>query len=374
MRVIRIIASTALLAAVLVGVGSGSGFAQTTSGGFGAAPAHPNPDDPATRAYFKATLAPGQSYSDEVLVTSSSDAGVSLLISPVDGLTGQTSGAVYANREAPVTKAGTWVTPSISALSLAPGSQALVPFVVTVPAGATPGDHLAGIAVENANPQESSGGQFAVTEVFRTVIGIEVTVPGAAEAQVHLGKLALKALPGTQVATLTIVLGDSGRKLVKPRLAVSLQGPSGYRRKMNRQLDTVLPGDAIHYPFIWPDSLASGTYHATVRATGGVVPATVSATLQLGKTLRGATNPNLPPTSHTLRWLLLLAVTIVLLALVAIGTWRAKVRRRRRGRRSQATRTPAMNTDPPQRHRASRRRTRNDDELEPVRWRAGASR
>ena len=373
MQVARV-AALALLASTLAAVGSGPAFAQTTSGGFGAAPAHPDPNDPATRAYFKAVLAPGQSYSDEVLVTSSSDTALSLIISPVDGLTGQTSGAVYANREAPVRKAGTWVTPSISALSLAPGAQALVPFQVTVPPDATPGDHLAGIAVENAKPEQAAGGQFAVTEVFRTVIGVDVTVPGPAEPQLHLGKMVLEALPGTKVATLTIVLGDNGRKLVKPRLAVSLRGPSGYRRNLNRQLDTVLPGDTINYPFIWPDSLVSGTYQATVRATGGVSPVSVSATLQLGKTLRGAANPNLPSTDHTLRWLVLLIVTIGLLGLVGIGVWRARVRRRRatptRPRRASRRRPEGRRA-----HRViGRRGSHRDEELAPVRWRAGASR
>jgi hypothetical protein len=362
-----------LLASVVVGLSAATAAADP-NGGFGAAPANPNPNDPATRAYFKAVLAPGQTYTDEVLVTSTSDTALSLLISPVDGLTGQTSGAVYANREAPVKKAGTWVTPSISALSLAPNSQALVPFRVTVPTGARPGDHLAGIAVENANPQKPASGQFAVTEVFRTVIGVEVTVPGAAQAHVHLGKLALKALPGTKVATLTIVLGDNGRKLVKPLLAVSLRGPGSYRRKVNRQLDTILPGDTIHYPLIWPDSLAAGTYHATVRATGGVSAVTVAATLQLGKTLRGATNPNLPTTSHTLRWVILLGVTIGLLALVWLGTWRAKVRRRRRGPPTEAILAPSDGRASRRgRRRDTRRGEPSDEELEPVRWRADAS-
>jgi hypothetical protein len=372
---LRILGSAALLASVLVGLAGAPATAEPT-GGFGAAPANPNPNDPATRAYFKAVLAPGQSYTDEVLVTSTSDTALSLLISPVDGLTGQTSGAVYANREAPVKKAGTWVTPSISALSLAPHSQALVPFRVAAPNGATPGDHLAGIAVENANPQQAGAGQFAVTEVFRTVIGVDVTVPGAAEPQVRLGKLTLKALPGTKVATLTIVLGDSGRKLVKPLVAVSLRGPANYRRKLTRQLDTILPGDTIHYPFIWPDSLSAGTYYATVRATGGVSPVSVAATLQLGKTLRGATNPNLPSTGHDWRWLVLLGITIGLVVLIGLVTWRAQ---RRRRRPPGAIGRPSP---PPSGGRASRRRARRnarrghpaDEALEPVRWRAGASR
>jgi hypothetical protein len=101
---------------------------------------------------------------------------------------------------------------------------------------------------------------------------------------------------------------------------------------------------------------------------------TVAATLQLGKTLRGATNPNLPTTSHTLRWVILLGVTIGLLALVWLGTWRAKVRRRRRGPPTEAILAPSDGRASRRgRRRDTRRGEPSDEELEPVRWRADAS-
>jgi len=382
-RIIRVLGVAALLASALVGLNAAAASADPT-GGFGAAPAHPNPNVPASRAYFQAVVAPGQSYNDEVVVTSTSDAALSLLISPVDGLTGQTSGAVYANRAAPVKKAGSWVTPSISALSLAPHGEALVPFRVIVPADATPGDHLAGVAVENANPQQAGSGQFAVTEVFRTVIGVEITVPGPAEPKVHLGTLALKALPGTGVATLTIKLGDNGGKLVKPLLAVSLRGPNGYHRSVKRQLDTILPGDTIRYPFIWPDSLATGRYQATVRATGGVAPVATSATLQLGTPLRGATNPNLPSHSKRPWWLVvLIGATLGLLLVVWFVAWRA-TRRRRHAASTGRPAPPPVSASPAARPRPARARRGDrppdsptgggpEGDLEPVTWRPGVS-
>jgi hypothetical protein len=261
-------------------------------------------------------------------VTSSSDAPLQLLISPVDGLTGQTSGSVYANRDAPLRRAGAWITPSISALSLAPHARALVPFRVTVPPSATPGDHLGGLAVENANPQHS-GGQFSITQVFRTVVGVDVLVPGPASPGIRIGRLGLRALPGTAVATVSIGLENPGGKLVKPHLAVSLQGPS-YHRRVTRQLDTILPGDHIEYPFIWPDSLVAGTYHVEIRASGGATTVTRAATLTLGTALHGATNPNVPGSGGTpvSVWIAALAVLVV----GALAVWRWVRRRRARPR------------------------------------------
>lgn len=189
--------------ALLVSVAPASATSAAATGGFGAAPAHSNPADPATRAYFKPVIAPGGSLSDEVLVTSTSDAPIQLLVSAVDGLTGQTSGAVYANRQDPVTKAGRWVTPSTSAVTLAPHARQLIAFTVQVPTTAVPGDHLAGIAFQNANPT-NSGGQFGVTTVVRTVVGVDIRVSGPASPHIRLSGLGLAALPGLHFANLTV--------------------------------------------------------------------------------------------------------------------------------------------------------------------------
>jgi hypothetical protein len=301
-------------------------------GGFGASPAHPDPADPATRAYFKPVIAPGGSLTDQVVVTSTSSKPIRLIVSAVDGRTGQTSGAVYANRQDLVTRAGAWVTPAVSSLTLAAHSQQVVDFTVRVPAAAVPGDHLAGLAFENADPT-TSGGKFGVTEVVRTVVGVEITVPGPAASHVRLSGLSLAALPGLRYATLTIHIGDDGRKLVKPVLTVSLTGPSGYHRTLHRALDTILPGDTIAYPFVWPDNLAAGDYVAKVTAANGSEREVETATLHLGAALKGTTKPGgvlVTTTTAALGSIPLLAIAVGLLAMTLFAGFRLGSRRQPR--------------------------------------------
>ena len=119
------------------------------------------------------------------------------------------------------------------------------------------------------------------------MVGIDIEVPGTANPHIHLGGLALGALPGLHYATLTIHIGDDGRKLVKPLLNVTLDGPSKYHRTIVRKLDTILPDDTIAYPFVWPDDLAAGDYHVTVIATNRSEREVETATLHLGTKLRG---------------------------------------------------------------------------------------
>ena len=295
--------SSRILRSALVGlaaVGAYSVFAPTVAhaaemGGLAVRPATFDPNDPATRAYFKPLVAPGSSYSGAVVIGNTSAQPMTVFVYPVDGLTSQTSGAVYANHSDPVHKAGQWVTVSQSTVTLAPNSQTQVGFRVDVPADAAPGDHLAGVAVEQAAVATShpDGSAFTVNEVVRDVVGVSVKVPGAAGFTLSQGTPKLEALAGTANAVVDIPLSSTGGALGKATLAVTVSGgPTGYHRSVTRQLDTILPGDSITYPFIWPDDLQAGDYQISVavQGTDNAVPA-VTAGSSLGTTLSGATAP-----------------------------------------------------------------------------------
>ena len=86
---------------------------------------------------------------------------------------------------------------------------------------------------------------------------------------------------------MVVKLGDNGHALGKPRLRVSIAGPKHYAMSLTRNLDTLLPGDLIAYPFAWPDNLASGKYRITAQLTGGGKTATKTVTITLKRGLRG---------------------------------------------------------------------------------------
>jgi hypothetical protein len=312
MRRLRIYGRSLILLAVAVATASmvthADAFAAGPSGGFSVRPAHVDPADPATRSYFKAVIAPGQSYVDQVLVGNTSDTPIDLVVSPVDGLTGATSGAVYANRQDPVAKTGAWVLPNVATLRVGPHSETAVGFGVRVPADATPGDHLAGIAFEDAKPH-TSGQRFSVTEIIRAVIGVLIQVPGSAQFRPDITTVELAPLPGVGTSAVMIGLSNNGSKLGKPGLAVSIDGPAAYHRSMSRQLDTLLPGDTIPFPFAWPDTLQAGDYNIVVTVIGGVDPVVFRTRVHLGTTLPARRTPK-PSAHHTdrgLSWLLLAA-------------------------------------------------------------------
>ncbi len=332
-RIIRraAVGSVAFLVALITGVpvALAAPPAVSAGGGVSLSPLHPSSTSP---SYFTFHESPGTTFSDALVVTNHSTSSVNLVVSAVDGLTGQTSGSVYGNRQDPVRKAGKWVTTSVSALTLASGATRTVGFSVTIPVGTSPGDHLAGIAVENTVPVESSNG-FAIKQILRNVIGVRVVVPGHANFIPKLSSLGIKQIGTTGIGSVTVGLGNAGLHLSQPTLAVKLHGPSGYSRSITRKLDTVLPGDTITYPFAWPDILAKGSYDVTATLTGGGTSVTMNRTVVLGTTLAGVTHP-LPKTivktqqSGMPMWMLLV-VGLAVLSILGFGA--SAIMRRRQG-------------------------------------------
>jgi hypothetical protein len=267
--------------------------AAPASAGFGISlrPAHADPADPATKAYFKPSVTPGETFTDQIIVTNTGDTPVVLAVSSVDGLTAATSGAVYGNRQDQVTKAGGWVTPSAATVTVAPHSELPVPFTVKVPKDAGAGDHLAGIAFEDTH-QTSGSGKFAVTQVVRSVMGVQVVVPGPGAFAVHVGGSKLDSLPGVSAASVVVTLGNNGVRLGKPELSVAMTGPDGYQKTVTRTLDTILPGDTIDYPVAWPDVLKTGAYTITATATApGAPPVVQTSSARLGTVLGAVPAP-----------------------------------------------------------------------------------
>jgi Bacterial protein of unknown function (DUF916) len=314
---------------------------------FSVGPANPDPNDPLSRSYFRPELAPGSSTTETVDVSNTGDAPVDLLVYPVDGLTGTTSGTVYANRADPRQKAGTWLTASVSSLTVPPHQVQTVPFRIDVPPTATPGDHVAGIAFENAHPTRASG--FSVTEVIREVIGVQVRVPGPGQFQLHIDSLGFAVPPAVPVASVIVRLGNSGNRLGQPLILVTLHGPNNYVKSVKRQLDTVLPGDTISYPLAWPTALPAGAYTITVIG-GGTPPVVLTGTGTLSTpqaglphtappaTVGNSGNPapgtgSAPGTSHQAKhssssWLIVLIIAILAVAALVAGF--LVIRRRRR--------------------------------------------
>jgi hypothetical protein len=312
----------------------------TASSGVSAGPLHWDPSNPVTRSYYIPTVTPGSTFTDQMRVQNDNDAAVDVYVDPVDGLTAAPSGAVYANRTDPVRRWGGWVTPAVSHLSLPAHSETQVPFTVRVPVGASPGDHLAGIAFENAHPVPGHG-TISITSVIRTVVGILVKVPGPAAFHLRIYGVTLQPITSLKMSSAVIDMVDDGLLLGHPQLTLTVSGPGHPAKTLTRTLDTLLPGDRISYPWPWSDDLQPGSYAVSVDATApGMAPVHYQGTYQLATTLRGVPGsasipkPAAATASSTPSWVIpvvALAGVLLVLLLGLTGFMFLLLRRRRDG-------------------------------------------
>lgn len=267
-RLLQVVSGLAsLCAATLVSV-----HAQAApQGGLGVAPANPDPGNPATRSYVIADLSAGAGRRDAIRIANSGPSTMTYQVAAVDGVTAATSGAVYSS-QLPAQRWGSWLTPDASSVTVPANQETTLGFSIQVPAGAFPGDHLGGIAVQSAVATADGAG---VNVIERAVVGVLVVVPGPAQFHLSIGTATVRPVsPYDPRGIVDVPLTDDGLSLGKPVISVTLAGPNGYHATASRQLDTLLPGDTIVYPFSWPDALPAGTYQIDVHPVESSVAGT----------------------------------------------------------------------------------------------------
>lgn len=284
----RTLGAILAVGAALLGTPATGSAASATDlpGGFGVRPVLPKGKDQPP-SYFVIEAGPGSVARRSVVIINGTKRTKRLIVDGVDALTGETTGVVYANRQRKHREASRWVRPRKHFIRVGPGEVRRLRFTLRVPKNVRPGDHVAGLAFEDAHAAKS-GSRFAVRQVVRVVVGIHVKVRGGEQPQGDVGRMQLKAQPGTQVATTVVRLANRGDRLCKPTLRVELARDGQRRRVVKRQLETVLPHDVIDYPMQIPGKVEAGTYDAVARVTGCGADSESAAAVTLPRGLDGS--------------------------------------------------------------------------------------
>jgi dihydroorotate dehydrogenase (fumarate) len=231
-------------AALLVVPAAAPAAADDPTVGVGAAPATSGALD--ERTAFSYVVTPGQQQSDELLVrnTGSVDAQVEVYAADASN----TADGAFAVADAGVTPTGaaSWVAFAGGArtqtLSLAAGAQELVPFTLTVPTGAAPGDHPAAVVAATT----TVSGQVTVdrrvaTRLYARVQGavtpvLAVTSTSAAQA--------VGGGPFAAPTTITAVIANTGDVALTAHLEAGVRTWFGARTgtTVAQDLPELLPG------------------------------------------------------------------------------------------------------------------------------------
>lgn len=114
-------------------------------------------DGPDGRSWVDLDVAPGESVTEHLAVRNLSSVAATFSLSAADGYFTDRGRFAMLSFSDTSTKSGQWVTVQDS-VDVEAGGTAVVPFTVTVPDDASPGDHAAGIAASVLSVSQTRGG------------------------------------------------------------------------------------------------------------------------------------------------------------------------------------------------------------------------
>ncbi|MBF9133757.1 hypothetical protein I0C86_33205 [Plantactinospora sp. S1510] len=277
-----------------------------------------NPSGPDGRRWMELTLEPGQVVTEHLAVRNLGNSGVVFALKAADGyLTDKGRFNMLPSGQASV-DGGTWIVVQ-EKVTVGPNETKVVPFTITVPAGATPGDHPAGIAATII----STGGTVNVES--RVGFRVLMRASGTVRSSLAVDDLAVEYAPswnpfsgGTIRVRYTVVNGGNVRATGTGRLAVSeLFGLAGNDATV--QVEELLPGGSRTF-----ESRVGGVWAlGRLRTTVALTPTPLGGN-QAGAQIRPTRGT---VTTWALPWAQL--ALLVLLGVLVLGL-RTVVRRRRR--------------------------------------------
>jgi hypothetical protein len=173
----------------------------------------------AGRTSFSYTVNPGGEVQDGIVVTNPGAAPLQL------ALRGDGRGV------------GGWVRLDRAGVTVAPGASAEVPFTLTLPKEAAPGDYAGGIVASSADGRAGIPIRLRVGGALKPSLSVERVRVRYAETANPLGK---------GDATVTYTIRNTGNAILTARQTLSLSGPFGrWKVAAGRIADTppMLPGD-----------------------------------------------------------------------------------------------------------------------------------
>lgn len=278
----------------------------------------------ADRTSFTYTLDPGRSVTDGLVVANRGRTAVELSVYAADGYTTQTGQLDLVVAGATSVGVGAWAKPRVEHVTVAPGKTADVPFTLTVPQTATPGDYVGGVVTSLR--QEGEGGDGDAITVDRR-LGVRLTLhvggtvsPALAVEGVHVDHSTTADPLGRGGTTVRYTLHNTGNTVLSARQGVALAGPFGVLRSTvtpSGDVPDLLPGESWKVTVPVPDVVASGHLTATVTATPLLTDAS------------GSTSALDPVEAHgstwALPWVLVgLLVVVVVLVVLAVRTLRRR--------------------------------------------------
>jgi hypothetical protein len=205
-------------------------------------------DGPDGRAAFDHALDPGETIIDFVGVSNFSTEPITLRLYASDAYTTEAGAFDLLPADQEPVDVGSWIGFNEETLTIAPQTRLDVPFALTVPADATPGDHVGGIVAAVAEEgTDDEGGEVLIERRVGVRVHLRVSgeldpslVPDADEATYHYEWNPVE--PGSLSFEYAVV--NEGNVRLQGTLLARIAGPWGLmeREVAVAELPQILPG------------------------------------------------------------------------------------------------------------------------------------
>ncbi|WP_051172541.1 WxL protein peptidoglycan domain-containing protein [Microbacterium indicum] len=200
------------------------------------------------RANYSYDVDPGDEIADSIIVANTGADALDLAVYAADAYTTESGNLDLLADPADNADSGSWIAVDASQIRVAPGQSLEIPFTITVPDDAAPGDHPAGVVTSLAAAGDS--GTLAVER--RLGLRVHLRVSGDLEPAVSVTGASVDVAAGWNpfagaTATVRYTLENTGNTRVTATDAVSLAGVAGLGRTTLGAQDAgeLLPGSSI---------------------------------------------------------------------------------------------------------------------------------
>ncbi|SEG76200.1 protein of unknown function [Thermomonospora echinospora] len=276
------------------------------------------PTGPSGRDYFVYTASPGQTIKDKVSISNLSGRTLTFRVYATDAFNTADGAFTLLTADRAPTGIGTWLKFGGGFHSVKAGKTVQVPFTLTVPHDATPGDHGGGIIASITQQQTTARGQ-RVNVDRRVAARVYLRAQGPVTPSLQISELrtgySAPVLGGGRMKV-TYTVRNTGNIRVTALARIGVQGPFGVPLggRASRRIPELLPGNS--YTF--------------TEQVGGIAPAgrlTASVRLSLTDPQNGTPLAARPVARRSSLWNVpWLPISVVLVIAAALV-----VRRRRPG-------------------------------------------
>lgn len=275
---------------------------------------------PGNRPYFRYDVAPGGKVQDAVTLFNYSDNDLAFKIYPTDGFNTVGGGYDLLQAGQKPTDVGSWVQLENEGMLVPRHTSITIPFVLTVPAAASPGDHSGGVVASLVRgPADPGSKEVVVEHRVGTRLYLRVTGPVAPDLVIDKLDTVFRGggVLGRGDLEVTYTVRNAGNTRIRGHQQLDVAGAFGLFAQ------TVKPEDL--------PELLPGTTVTHTEVVRDVTPFVVVGTrLTITPELAPGLSDTLPPPAvrEVSRWSIPWVPLVVLLAILT--GWRLVRRRRRR--------------------------------------------